>query len=159
MKTLIPAIPVVLVFAISAVAADISESDTGTYFSKGRDGTARYFVLEMVGGKWVWKDKDPAGPIAKVACLSDCEYRVTTDAENQKLFPTEQRQFQDMACIKNISFAFCRLSQKQLPPCGPSAPTPCLVRQAPTAAKPSYVMFALFAGKPALIPIWRVEPQ
>jgi hypothetical protein len=145
--------------ALSVAAAEISESDVGTYYSKGSDGTPKYYVLAMLEGKWVWKDKDPGGPISKISCLSGCEYRATSEAENQALIPITQRQFQDMACIKNISFVFCRLSQKQLPICGPAAPSPCLIKPPAKPSKPMYLMFALFAGKPALIPLWREDPQ
>jgi hypothetical protein len=145
--------------AHSVAAAEISESDAGTYYSKGRDGTPRYFVLAMLDGKWVWKDKDPGGPISKIQCLSGCEYKATSEAENQTLIPSVQRQFQDLACIKNTSFAFCRLSQKQLPPCGPGVSGPCLIKPPPKPSRPMYLMFALFGGKPALIPLWRADPQ
>jgi hypothetical protein len=145
--------------ALSVGAAEISESDVGTYYSKLSDGTQRYFVLSMVDGKWLWKDKEPSGPISKIQCSSDCEYQGTSEAENQTLIPATQRQFQDMACIKNTNFAFCRLSQKQLPPCGPGVSGPCLIKPPPKPSRPMYLMFALFGGKPALIPLWRADPQ
>jgi hypothetical protein len=145
--------------ALSVRAAEISESDIGTYYSKLDDGTLRHFVLAKEDGKWAWKDKDTGGAVAKVPCLSGCEYRATTAAENERLFPAQYRQFQDIACIRNANFAFCRLTSKQLPLCSSSSASPCLVKPPPNPERASYLMFALFAARPALIPLWRVEQQ
>jgi hypothetical protein len=152
-----------LLASFSVRAGEISDSDMGIYFFKGRDGAPNnHFALTKEDGKWVLKDKESGGPVAKLQCLSGCEYRATTEGENEKLFPASYRQMQDMACLKNVSFAFCRMSAKKLPVCGKD-PVPagamCRLGAESPAAKPSYLMIPLFATKAAPISIWRLDAQ
>jgi len=159
-----PLVALLLLMAgLSARAAEISDVDVGIYFFKGRDGTpGNHFALTKENGKWVLKDQESGGPVAKVHCLSDCEYRATTEAENEKLFPAAYRRMQDMACLKNVSFAFCRMSEKQLPVCG-KEPVPvggmCRLSTDLKGSKPTYLMFPLFAPKPAPISTWRADAE
>lgn len=123
--------------AIPALTAEMADSDAGIYETLN----GIHYRLSQTEGKWTLADKEAGGPLAKLDCASECDYRKTTEAEIQSYFSATMLENLDVVCIQNMVMAFCRYNPK-------SDPT-----------KKITILLALFDGKAALIPIRQIEQQ
>lgn len=78
------------------------------------------------------------GAWTNISCEAACQYRPSTAADIEALFPPHWREQADLACIQNHAQAFCRYSPKG------------------NAAAASYVVVALVTGRPVPIFLRRV---
>lgn len=106
-----------LVASSVASAARVSDADAGTYEWLGRDKapTGVFFKLSRSGDKWVAVGKLPHKDWTDVSCGAGCEYVDSTDEQIQGYFPAGVLASTDIACIRNVAQAFCRLQPKSAP--------------------------------------------
>jgi TonB family protein len=128
-----------------AFAGEISDIDIATYSLTGKDGQpiGMQMRLSRSNGKWVMegKKKEPAAPWKNLSCDTGCEYRTSTNLEQEaylKSFPGDMSSQFEIACIQNMASAFCRITKKN------------------DATKGGYALIALVTGKPVPISLQRL---
>ena len=140
MRYFITAIFTFLVLAPQAHA--LTEADAGEYALVHRDGsvTNKVFRVRQVEGAWRLEDKKPNGQWEDVTCVSDCRLRESSQADLQRFFaPSDLAQIK-VACVHNMSFAFCSYS---------------LLSQ---QSVQSHLMVALVTAQPIHMRLARVKP-
>ena len=132
-----------ILIASFAKAGEIADKDTGTYVLLGKDRkpTEVFYRLSKNIGEWVMDGKEGNGTWKNISCATGCNYRKTTTDEINTYFPTDWRANADIACIQNISQAFCRFNPKG------------------QESKIGYVVIALVTGKPIPMFIKRVNAK
>lgn len=137
-------IALVLLAPTFASAGEISDFDIATYSLTGKDGQPGRMQMRVSrpNGKWVMEGKnEPAAPWKNISCDTGCEYKASTNAEQEAYlasFPGDMpRQF-DIACIQNMANAFCRLTKKD------------------DASRGGYALIALVTGKPIPMSLQRL---
>ena len=127
--------------SIALAASDISELDVATYFTPRQNAEPLYYRLANVNGKLVFEDKSTGGMLSKLNCIAECDYKKATKAEIDRFFPKNFAEGRDIACIRNVSWAFCRSN----PATAPNVDM--------------YALIALFTTPTRLIPIMRVKDE
>jgi hypothetical protein len=127
--------------SIIYAAPEISELDVGEYYTPRNNAEPLYYNLSIQNGEFKLKDKLPGGIISKIYCLSSCEYKAATKEQINIFFPKEMSIGMDIACIKNVTWAFCRANPATAPNVN------------------MYALIALFASPTKLIPIMRVKSE
>lgn len=138
-------IAVVFFAPISSLAGEISDFDIAAYSLTGKDGqpSGRQMRLSKTNGKWIMegKEKEPMAPWKNISCDTGCEYRASTNTEQETYlasFPSDMLKQFDISCIQNIPNAFCRLTKKDDPSRG------------------GYTLIALVTGKPVPMSMQRL---
>lgn len=138
-------IALALLAPFSVFAGEISDFDIATYSLTGKDGqpSGMQMRLSRIDGKWVMegKGKEPTDSWKNIICDSGCEYRVSTNLEQEAYlssFPGDMPKQFNIACIQNMASAFCRLTKKN------------------DASKGSYALIALVTGKPVPMSLQRL---
>lgn len=138
---------IVLIFFLPflAFAGEISDFDIATYSLTGKNGQSSGMLMRLsrTNGKWVMqgKEKESIAPWKDISCDTICEYRVSTNSEQEAYlasFPENMSSQFDIACIQNIANAFCRLTKKN------------------DASKGGYALIALVTGKPIPMSLQRL---
>src|SRR6218665_2581480 len=119
-----------------APAPELPAADAGTFVVLDRQQapTELYYRLSQSSGQWLMEGKQADATWTNISCEAACQYRPSTAADIEALFPPTWRERADLACIQNHAQAFCRYSPKG------------------NAAAANYVVVALVTGKP--IPIF-----
>lgn len=128
-----------------AFAGEISVIDIATYSLTGKDGqpSGMQMRLSRPNGKWVMegKEKESTAPWKNLSCDTGCEYRASTNSEQEAYlasFPGDMPRLFDIACIQNTASAFCRLTKKN------------------DASTGGYTLIALVTGKPVPMSLQRL---
>jgi hypothetical protein len=128
-----------------AFAGEISDFDIATYSLTGKDGqpSGMQMRLSRPNGKWVMegKEKESTAPWKNISCDKGCEYRVSTNSEQETYltsFPGDMPKQFDISCIQNMANAFCRLTKKN------------------DTSKGGYALIALVTGKPIPMSLQRL---
>ncbi|MGO4303683.1 hypothetical protein [Cupriavidus sp. RAF12] len=116
----------------TASAAELSESDAGTYelLREDRTPSGVFFRFTRSGGKWVAFGKTPGKDWENVSCDPGCLYRNSTEKDIRAFFPPSWRESNEIACIQNIAQVFCRFAPSKTP------------------GERGYVFIVLVTGKP-----------
>ena len=140
MKLLLVTLTLLLLGTSAVMAAEITESDTGTFvlLDKDKKATDQFYRLSKADGKWVMEGKEPHGTWKNISCDSGCEYTATPQADLETYFPEDWREHAEIACIQNAAQAFCRYSPKDDP------------------KKTDYVVIARLTDKPVPLFVRRV---
>lgn len=138
-------IALTLLIPLLALAGEISDFDIATYSLNGKDGrpSGMEMRLSKSNGKWVMEGKkeEPNAPWKNISCDTGCEYRVSTNAEEEEYlasFPGDMLSRFEISCIQNIAGAFCRLTKKN------------------DSSKGGYALIALVTGKPIPMSLQRL---
>lgn len=144
MSKLLPVL-LILLSPLSVFAGEISDSDIGTYSLTGRDGQPSGMQMRLSRSKGMWvmegKSDEPMAPWKNISCDAGCEYRASTNSEQEAYlssFPGDMPKQFDIACIQNMVNAFCRLTKKNDP------------------SKGGYALIALVTGKPVPMSLQRL---
>jgi hypothetical protein len=128
-----------------AFAGEISDFDIATYSLTGKDGqpSGMQMRLSRPNGKWVMegKEKESTAPWKNIGCDAGCEYRVSSNSEQETYlssFPGDMPKQFDISCIQNIANAFCRLTMKN------------------DTLRGGYAFIALVTGKPMPMSLQRL---
>ncbi len=99
----------IVLFGISAGAAALDQSDTGSYSVIHRDGhvTDFTFFVSLSGDKWNIEQRLPDGSWANVTCTQDCILHQSKEQDVVRFFPASARKEISTSCIHNTAFAFC----------------------------------------------------
>ncbi len=137
-------IAVVFFAPLSSLAEEISDFDIATYSLTGKDGqpSGMQMRLSRTNGNWVMEGKkEPMAPWKNISCDTGCEYRASTNTEQEVYlasFPSDMQKQFDISCIQNMANAFCRLTKKDDPSIG------------------GYALIALVTGKPVPMSLQRL---
>jgi hypothetical protein len=136
---------IIFIIPFCALAGEISDFDVATYSLIGKNGqpSEMQIRLSISNGKWIMegKEKEISAQWKNISCDTGCEYRTSTNAEQEVYlasFPEDISSRFDIACIQNIASAFCRYTKKN------------------DASKGGYALIALVTGKPVPISLQRL---
>ena len=127
-----------------AFAGEISDFDIATYSLTGKNGqpSGMQMRLSRPNGKWVMEEKEEStAPWRNISCDTACEYRASTNSEQEAYlssFPGDMQKQFDISCIQNMANAFCRLTKKN------------------DTLKGGYALIALVTGKPVPMSLQRL---
>lgn len=134
-----------LLIPLLALAGEISDFDIATYSLTGKDGRPSGMEMRLSKSNGIWvmqgKEKEAKAPWKNISCDTGCEYRASTNVEQEKYlasFPGDMSNRFDISCIQNIAGAFCRLTNKN------------------DASKGGYALIALVTGKPIPMSLQRL---
>jgi|GEM_PF-3158272 len=142
MRLLFSLVALAFLFPHHSIAAELSNTDTGTYEwlgPKGEPTGVLYKLGRSSDGKWLAEGFIPGQGWKNVSCDFGCEYRNSTPNEIEKYFPANWVANADIACIQNIAQAFCRYSRKTEP------------------NSSGYVIITLVSGKPIPVLVRKVS--